>query len=784
MHILKKTGSNKNILHQGKIFFLFLLVPLIFSCNPTKYVPQDETLLNSNFIEIGKEGLNKTDLSPYIKQKPNKKIFGARFHLWLFNLSNIEKTKWPHGWLRRIGEEPVIFDSFSKDQSRQQLEDFIASKGYFDSDVTDSVMTQKRKSDVFYNVNLKSPYTIRNIFHEIDDTTIRALFNFDSVSCLIQRGKPYDVDVLQAERTRLERYVKNHGFYGFSADHISFRVDSTIGNRQVNLFYEVRKAQRIDQYNRITLGPHQVYQIKNVYIHPEYIQKSVMEEGESYAGRLDTTFYQGFYFITEGSKPAVRHDLILKSLYLKPGSNYNLVDVEQTQSHLLTLKTYRLVNIFFSDTDPPEENPGQSMYLNCHIQLTLLSQQSFNVELEGTNTDGNFGGALNLVYQHKNLFRGAEQFNLKLKGAFEAMSQPNTKLRSTQEYGVETSLRLPRFLMPVINPEEFIKTKNPTTTLLAAYNYQDLSFFTRTMANATFGYSWTARDYGTHIANPFQLNLVNMMKIDTSFQKLINVSSYLSNSYKDVLILGGNYSFIFNNQKIQKSRDYLFFRVNAEAAGNMLSAAGKLAGAQKKNDYYNFLGQPYAQYVRLDADVRYNVIINDISSVVYRAFTGVGIPYGNSRAIPFEKQYFGGGANGIRAWQVRSLGPGSYDVPDTINFINQTADIKLEANVEYRFKLFWVLEGALFMDAGNIWTFNDDASRQGARFRFNKFIDDMAVGTGTGFRFDFSFVTARIDMGVKLRDPAINAGSKWILASRRFDFGDDITFVLGIGYPF
>ena len=225
-------------------------------------------------------------------------------------------------------------------------------------------------------------------------------------------------------------------------------------------------------------------------------------------------------------------------------------------------------------------------------------------------------------------------------------------------------------------------------------------------------------------------------------------------------------------------------RFNAEAAGNMLAAAGRLTGARKKNDYYNFLGQPYAQYVRLDADVRYNVHINDISSVVYRAFAGIGIPFGNSRAIPFEKQYFGGGANGIRAWQVRSLGPGSYEVPDTINFINQTADIKLEANVEYRFKLFWVLEGALFMDAGNIWTFNEDASRQGARFKFGKFINDMAVGTGTGFRFDFSFVTARVDMGVKLRDPAINQGSKWILASRPFDFGDDITFVPGIGYPF
>ena len=304
------------------------------------------------------------------------------------------------------------------------------------------------------------------------------------------------------------------------------------------------------------------------------------------------------------------------------------------------------------------------------------------------------------------------------------------------------------------------------------------------MANATFGYNWAGRNYRSHIVNPVQLNWVDMRSIDTAFQKLIDASSYLANSYRDVMILGGSYSFIFNNQKIQKSRDYMFLRVNAEASGNLLSAVTGLAGARKTEEGYNFLGQPFAQYIRTDVDLRYNVILNDVSSIVYRGFAGIGIPYGNSKAIPFEKQYFGGGANGIRAWQVRSLGPGSYEVPEETVFINQTADIKLEANVEYRFNLFWILEGALFLDAGNIWTFNEDSSRPGAQFRFNKILNDMAVGTGTGFRFDFSFVTARIDMGVKLRDPSIPEGSRWIMASRGFDFGNDVTFVLGIGYPF
>jgi outer membrane protein assembly factor BamA len=228
----------------------------------------------------------------------------------------------------------------------------------------------------------------------------------------------------------------------------------------------------------------------------------------------------------------------------------------------------------------------------------------------------------------------------------------------------------------------------------------------------------------------------------------------------------------------------LFLRLNVESAGNILSAVSRLAGAKRSGGSYNILKQSFAQYIRTDIDVRYNITLNDVSSLVYRGFAGIGIPYGNSKAIPFEKQYFGGGANGIRAWRVRSLGPGSYVVPKETEFINQTADIKLEANAEYRFKLFWILEGALFLDAGNIWTFNEDSSRPGAMFRFNKFIKDIAVGTGTGFRFDFSFVTARLDMGIKLRDPSLSTRSKWILASRKYDFGNDFTFVLGIGYPF
>ncbi len=779
---MEKNISNKNVHYQGCPLIYFLAVIIITSCNPTKYVPREDTLLDKNHVIINKEGIKKSELTPYMKQKPNKRIFGAKFHLGLYNMSNIKKDKWPHGWLREIGEEPVIFDSYAASKSTENIKSYLSSKGYFDSNVMETIQTANRKSEVFYNVDLKSPYTIRNLYYDIADTAIEILFYLDSVDCMIERGKPYDVDVLQAERSRFERFIKDHGFYGFSGDHIYFRVDSTVGNRRVDIFYVVRNYQIIDDNNKITVAPHSMYRIRNIFIYPEFVPKEALEGGEAYIKSLDTTYYKGYYFITTNRKPRIKHDLILQSLYLKPGSLYNVTNTELSQSHLLSLKTFRLVNIFYNEILEPVVQTDKELQLDCTIQLTLLSQQSGKIELEGTNSAGNLGGALNLIYQHKNLFRGAEQFNLKLKGAYEALSQKDT-LRSLQEYGVETSLRFPKFLFPFLQKETFIKTFNPTTTLLAAYNYQNMPFYTRTIANVTFGYNWDGKNYTTHIVNPVQLNLVNLLSIDPDYYARIDSSSYLAYSYRDVMILGGSYSYIFNNQKIKKSRDYWFIRINAEASGNMLGLIANLAGLEKTDGSYNILGQQFAQYIRADMDIRYNMILNDVSSMVCRSFIGAGIPYGNSKAIPFEKQYYGGGANGIRAWQVRTLGPGSY-VPDYTKFLNQTADIKLEANLEYRFKLFWILNGALFLDAGNIWSYNNDPSRPGAQFTLNSLLNDLAVGTGAGFRFDLSFVLLRADMGMKLRDPWLTGGSKWIIMNRAYNFRNDFTVVVAIGYPF
>jgi hypothetical protein len=782
---LKKAGVYKQHSSKGIYLCLCLLAIVAAACNPTKYVPAEESLLNENHVLVSNERIQKSKLMPYIKQQPNKRIFGTRFHLGLYNLSKLDKDNWFNKWLRNIGEEPVIFDQYATDKSKDQIKSYVASKGYFDGKVSETITTEKQKTDVFYNVDLLPPYTIRNIYNEIADSNVKKLYVFDSMNCTIERGKPYDVDVLQAERSRFERFVKDHGFYGFSGDHIYFRVDSSIGNRQVDIVYGVKKFLKIDESSRVSLVPHSIYKVKNIYIYPDFIPKEALEGGETYLKGLDTTFYNGYYFITPEKTARVKYDLILQSLYMKPGATYNFTNTEQSQSHLQTLKVYRLVNIYYNDAGISSVPQSSVQQLNCNIQLTPLPQQSYKVELEGTNSAGNIGGAVNLIYQHKNIFHGAQLFNLKLKGAIEALAQENTQLKKSQEYGVEASLRFPEFLLPFIEKEKIIKNYNPSTVLLAAINYQNLPFYQRFMSNATFGYTWKAGSYQEHQVYPLQFNVVNLISIDSAYQAQIESSSYLAYSYKDVMILGGRYSYIFNNQKINKSKDFWFLRVNAEASGNFLALVKGISGVQKTEDgTYDFLRQPFAQYIRTDLDVRYNYKFNDVGSMVYRGFFGIGIPYGNSKALPFEKQYFSGGSNGIRAWQVRTLGPGSYARKDSTGIINQTADIKLEANAEYRFKLFWILEGAVFFDAGNIWTYKDDPARPGAQFKLNKFYKDIAVGTGTGLRFDFEFVIGRVDLGMKLRDPSVASSSKWTVMDGNYKFKDDFALVIGIGYPF
>jgi outer membrane protein assembly factor BamA len=468
---------------------------------------------------------------------------------------------------------------------------------------------------------------------------------------------------------------------------------------------------------------------------------------------------------------------------------YNLANAENTFDAFNRLRQFRFINIYFQES----RSRSDSAMLNCNIDLSPLSKQSTSFDLEGTNTSGNFGVAGNLNYLHRNLFHGAEILNLSLKGAMErqqAVMKNQSLDFNTREMGVEATLSVPKLIGPGSLLPSF-GNNLPKTQITLGYNYQSRPDYTRTISSMKLGYEWKTSEYKQHNWNLFDFNLVNLSSFDSGFINSI-YDLYIKGSFTDHLILAANYTYVYNSQPVRTRENYSFLRFSIESAGNILKVLSAITGAQKKvvqdttglkpQSYYELFKTRYAQYLKGDIELRKGHWLNKYNSVVGRLFLGIGLPYGNFDVLPFEKKYFTGGANGIRAWQVRSLGPGTYSAPKG-SYPNQSGDIKLEGNLEYRYKLIKFLDGAFFLDIGNVWAINEKDNRKGAQFKPGEFYKQLAIGTGTGFRFDFDYFVFRLDLGMKVRDPAQTEKSRWILGTRPLKTSD-FNFSFAIGYPF
>lgn len=780
------------------ILLLSLLLGLA-SCSTTKYVGENEYLLNKVVVKIDDNSISTSDLKRNIKQKPNLKILGMwRFHLGLYNLSGKNKEKGFNKWLQRIGEEPVVYEDFQTQRSLTQLKLYLKKKGYYNAVVKDSVVFRKKKAKVYYSITAKEPYRYRNVYHKPgevpynflspqqeneempDSTLIRNYVADDSKNSELKSGGKVDSDVLGEERMRIFKLLKNQGYFNFSREYIHFMMDSTNKEQQMDVFVGLKTPKDEKAIKK--------YKINKVQIFTEYDPKMVLMNDSTYLLELDTLSHKGVDFVFR-KKIKIKPEVLLSSILIKKGDTYNLTSVEQTYSRLQTLNQFKFLNIKFEES----KNNVDSTYgqLNCIIQLTPHNLQYYSFELEGTNSSGNIGFAGNLNYQHKNLFGGAEILDVQFSTARETVKANEQTDFNSSEYGVESKLSIPKFLMPFFNVEKFRKSYNPRTVFSMSYNYQKRPDYTRTIADASFGYFWKSSKYTRHTLNLVELNFVDVKDLSDDFLDDID-NLYIQNSFTDHVIATTRYSYTYNDQNINIPRDYNYVRLNFEVAGNSLKAIDNLLGRSETDDYnsngelegtyHDFLGIRYAQYLKGDIEYRFNKHINSANTMVYRLFVGLGYPYGNLKVLPFEKSYFSGGANGIRAWQVRSLGPGSY-VDKDATYPNNTADFKLEANIEYRFKLFWALEGALFLDAGNIWAISEKDDREGADFQFNRFYKEIALGTGFGTRVDLNFILFRLDLGLKLRDPSLGESERWIIGNRPFKFSQ-LTFNIGIGYPF
>ncbi|MGM0406455.1 MAG: BamA/TamA family outer membrane protein [Bacteroidota bacterium] len=777
--------------HNSVIALIVLFIAIFSSCSPIKYVPEDEYLLDRYRVKIDKgtakkEKIKKEELKSFVKQKPNKRILGLRFHLGLYNLSRKGKEKGISGWLKRIGEEPVIYDDFITDKSADQIKEYLNNKGYYNSVVLDTAEFKRKRARVLYRVEINRSYKINKLTYNIQDPEIEPLIYKDTVNTLIQRGDNFDHDILQEERKRIETNLKNQGYYNFNKEFVYYQADSSDKELKVSLILNVQKYQKLGEGRNVINQNHKKYIINNVYVFTNFNQKEALAQKEQYYSDLDTTYHEGIYFISKGND-RLKKKVILQSNFIKEGDFYSLYNVNKTYQHLNSLRLFKAINIQFkeTETDTTIQDSAKVGYLNCNIQLSKHLLQSYTIELEGTNSYGNIGVGGSFLYQHKSLFGGAEITDFKINGSIEALDTSVvgiSRINNAVELGGNITIRIPKFMLPVFKAEKFSKKYSPKTQISAGYNFQDRLEYRRTIANLSYGYNWDGNKFLKHNVKLAELNAVKLPYASDAFKNYID-STYLRSSYESHLVSVTSYNLVFNNQDIKKRRDFYFFRMNTEISGNFLSAYSELTNANSVNGSYEIFGIPFSQYVKFDGDFRYYNVLNESNNLVYRIFAGVGIPYGNSQSLPFEKMYFSGGANSIRAWNVRSLGPGSYSGKSRTRFPNQTGDLKFEANVEYRFKLFWLLEGALFVDVGNIWYLNSDEF-EGGLFRKDEFYKEIAVGSGFGTRLNFSFFILRVDLGVKLRDPALNDGERWIVGNRSLNWQNDFTINIGIGYPF
>ncbi len=680
----------------GIVLFSFLVA----GCRTNKYVPEKEYLLSKVTIRIDNKTIDKNTLKTYQKQKPNTRIFGFwKFHLGLYNLSSKKKE---NNWLKRIGEAPVIYDPFLTEKTRQEFERFMHNKGYYNAVVKDSTLLMtNRKAEVYYSITSNQPYQIHSYETVIKDDSLRKELGKQDNESLIKPNSLFDSDLLGSETQRLLRKLQNDGYYKATKNIFYYEADSTKKGHGVDLKMVIEKESLGDTINGVSKMNHERYTFRNFYYLNEIdIQSSLFSDNGVVDNTKKDTLWIGHHCFVYKGKRRLKTDLLMNANHLADKGYYSSELVDRTYNEYFALRLFKLVNIRFVETGQNDAQ-GNPM-LDCYIQLTPGMSQSYSASIEGTNSLGNFGIAGNLGYQHKNLFRGGEIFDLQFLAATQKQSYgvgDSATTFNSVETGVDAKITVPKFIAPFFK-SNFFQYSTPQTFFNISYNYQKRPDYTRTIARSAFGYQWKSSDYTTHRVNLLDINLVKMFALDSAFLSRIE-NLYIRSSYIDHSITAFNYAYTYSTQT-QKKSDYVVLKYNIETAGNVLYAINQALNRSKfiseggTINQYHIFNTPFAQYVKFDLEYRKGWMDWKYNGIAIRAFGGAAFAYGNSDQIPFERKYFSGGANGIRAWPIRTLGPGSYR-SNPNEFPNQSGDIKLEANAEYRFKIIDPLEGAFFL---------------------------------------------------------------------------------------
>lgn len=763
----------------------------LWSCSSTKHVPDGSYLLDKVTIEVAGDSVDTDELYYFLRQTPNHKVLGfAKLQLATYSLSGRDSTKWYNRWLRNIGQPPVIYSHELTESSARQLRQALVNKGYLDARVeTDTTVTKPKRLNVSYSIDPGRIRYISTVDYDIPDSSIRRIIMADTAALSLRYGAPFDRNSLDNDRTLITERLRNRGYYAFNKDNISFIADTTEGSKAVGLTLCVRPPQKISAAYLppadslgIHNGHHLTYRIRHVYF--------ITEMNDDSAAPRDTVDYRSVSVIY-GADRYINPSILEEKCHLRPGSVYNAASVDRTYEALGQLGILKFINIEME----PVARIGDDVWLNAVIRLSKNRKQGITVEVEGTNSEGDLGFGAGVTYQHRNLAKRSELFTAKFRGAYESLSGNFDGLINDHytEIAGEVGITFPKFEAPFLS-KSFKQRQRASTEFALSFVHQERPEYTRIIAGAAWRYKWSRRDRDfmrRHTLDLIDVNYVRLPRSTINFIDEIAPSNpLLRYSYEDHFIMRMGYTYNHTNRRIPTASVNAFaiqpwvstLRASGEVAGNLLYAISSLDGAHRHDGAYKIFGIQFAQYVKGEVDYTYTRNFNSRNALACHAGLGIAYPYGNSSMVPFEKRFYAGGANSVRGWGVRTLGPGAYDSRNSVtDFINQCGDISLELNLEYRAKLFWVLESALFIDAGNIWTIRNYENQPGGEFKFNKFYKQIAAAYGIGLRMDFTYFLLRFDLGFKAVNPATNQ-ERWPIIHPRWN--RDANFHFSVGYPF
>ena len=757
---------------------------ILSGCSVGKFIPEGEYLLDEIHVVTDNKEVKPSEMHSYVRQKPNAKWFSlVKLPMYIYGASGLDSTKWLNRFLRKIGDEPRIYNQGMAEESRRQMLRAVQNKGYMGAQVEMQHVDKGKKRMLNFFVSTGQPYKLSSMAYDIQDFQIRNLLLQDSLNLKLREGMRFDVNVLEDERNRITQLLSDKGYFRFNKDYITFQADTVLNTHLVDLTMKIAPFKK---NNDSEPEPHKLYYIRNVNY---FLDTETSDLSNQLWLEMDSVKVNGVTVFYKKKAQYLRPKVVSANNRIQKGKLYSSADVQSTYTALSRLNILKFSNIRFA-----EYADRDTTFLDAYAVLSRNKNQSMAFEIEGTNSAGDLGAAASIAYTHRNLFKGSETFTAKVRGAYEAITGLEGYANSNYtEYGVETSLNFPQFVFPFLS-SNFRRKVKATSEVGIKYNWQIRPEFERTLAAASWSYRWHTRPGASHRLDLLDINYIYMPYRSDQFRKYLDamdeINPLLRYSYEDLFIIRLGYTYTYNSagasttMRTPRKSSYSI-RFNIEESGNLIYGLSKLIHKRPRyeDDSYQIGNISFAQYIKADFDFAKNFVIDDRNTVVFHFGLGVAVPYGNSKSLPFEKLYFSGGANSVRGWRVRSLGPGTYrGNANSIDYVNHTGDIKLDLNLEYRTHLFWKLKGAAFLDAGNVWTLRQRDSESTGQFDFTTFYKEIALSYGLGIRLDLDFLILRFDGGMKAINPMETGEKKFPII--RPNFGRDFAFHFAVGYPF